>query len=107
MLPPVAGDPMAMAGFAHCAKCHGDDYAGGLSGVSCTSCHTKAPHPDKPWDGTSASKVNHTLVSYQNAPECYKCHAAGAHSSLVPTTPAAAGTEPGCFNNTMCHGDFH
>lgn len=101
-LPPSA-DPKAMAGFAHCAKCHGDDYSGGLSKVSCTACHTKAPHPDKPWHGTTATKTNHTATNFNSAPECYKCHKDGANSTVKPLAAPAAGAQPGCFNNTMCH----
>jgi predicted CxxxxCH...CXXCH cytochrome family protein len=29
--------------FARCASCHGDDFAGGTSGVSCLSCHSEGP----------------------------------------------------------------
>jgi len=101
-LPPSA-DPKAMVGFAHCAKCHGDDYSGGISAVSCKACHTKAPHPDKPWHGTTANHTNHTAANYNNAAECYKCHKDGANSTFKPLAPPYAGSQPGCFNNTMCH----
>ena len=87
-------------GFAYCAKCHGADFAGGVSNVSCKACHTKAPHPDKPWLG---SVRNHSATNFNNAPECFKCHAAGANSTLKPLTVPPAGTAPGCFNNTLCH----
>ncbi len=98
-------DGMAMAGFAHCAKCHGDTYSNGLT-VSCKACHTKAPHPDKPWYGTTPSGTNHNATDPGNAPECFKCHAAGANSVLKPLTVPPAGTAPGCFNDTMCHARF-
>lgn len=29
--------------FARCASCHGDDFTGGKSGVSCITCHTDGP----------------------------------------------------------------
>lgn len=107
-LAPVVTDSTtvpAMAGFAHCAKCHGSDYDNPIGITpSCKSCHTKAPHPDKPWVSTSVSLPNHVFTDQANAPECFKCHAAGANSDLKPATPAPAGTDPGCFNNTMCHG---
>ena len=99
-LPPVPGDPTAMAGFAHCAKCHGADYSGGIANSSCKACHTKAPHPGKPWNNASTT---HLATSSSNAPECFKCHAAGANSTVKPLTVPPAGTAPGCFNNTMCH----
>jgi hypothetical protein len=96
-------DPKVMAGFAHCAKCHGSNYDNGLT-TSCRTCHTKAPHPDRPWTGATLASPSHVNTVQGNAPECFKCHAAGANSVLKPATPAPAGTTPGCFNNTMCHG---
>jgi len=96
-------NPTAMVGFAHCAKCHGADFAGGLSKSSCKACHTKAPHPDKPWRSLTPTASNHNATNINNAPECFKCHANGANSTLVPAVPAPAGTAPGCYNATMCH----
>ena len=92
-----------MAGFGHCAKCHGSTYDNGIT-VSCKSCHTKAPHPDKPWRGPTFTSPSHVNTNGGNAPECAKCHTNGANSTLKPVTAAAAGTAPGCFNNTLCHG---
>ena len=97
--------PTNTAGFAYCAKCHGSTYDNPVGVTpSCKSCHTKAPHPDRPWVGATADQPNHVFTDIGNAPECYKCHKDGANSTLKPTTPAPAGTAPGCFNNTMCHG---
>lgn len=39
----IAGDHWSMAS---CKKCHGDDYAGGSSGASCTSCHPGENGPE-------------------------------------------------------------
>lgn len=100
-----SSDPFTMAGFARCAKCHGAEYAGGPAS-SCTACHTRAPHPNAPWNGGTPSGTNHDATNPGNAPECFKCHAAGANSTLKPATPPPAGTAPGCFNNTMCHARF-
>jgi hypothetical protein len=99
----VNADPKVMAGFAHCAKCHGSNYDNGIT-ISCKSCHTKAPHPDKPWVSTTLLKSNHVETDATNAPECAKCHTAGANSDLKPLVTPPAGTAPGCFNNTLCHG---
>ncbi len=104
-LAPDPSNPLAMAGFAHCARCHGSEYTNPIGITpSCESCHTHAPHPDKPWVGTTVDQPNHVFTDAGNAPECFKCHAGGANSDMKPATPAPAGTEPGCFNNTMCHG---
>jgi len=97
-----SADPMAMAGLAHCAKCHGADFSGGLTS-SCKACHTKAPHPDRPWRSLDPTASNHDATHISNAPQCYACHANGANSTITPVTPAPAGTAPGCYNATMCH----
>jgi predicted CxxxxCH...CXXCH cytochrome family protein len=96
--------PGPISGFAYCSRCHGSQYNNGTA-RSCFDCHTNAPHPDAPWHGTTASGTNHVFTAEGNAPECAKCHTNGANSSLKPTTPAPAGTPPGCFNNTLCHGN--
>ena len=98
-----AADKFAMAGFARCAKCHGSTFDNGPA-ISCRTCHTKAPHPDKPWVSTTLLKSNHVQTDISNAPECAKCHTAGANSTMKPLTTPPAGTAPGCFNETLCHG---
>lgn len=97
------GAPGAARGFVSCTACHGSIYTNGAA-PSCLSCHTKAPHPDKPWRGTTATATTHTNSDPGNATQCALCHGNGANSSVTPTVPAASGTAPGCFNNTLCHG---
>jgi hypothetical protein len=94
--------PGANTGFAYCATCHGSTYKNGTA-PSCLSCHTRAPHPNKPWTSITTTGVNHTLTNQGNAPECFKCHAAGNNSSMKPSATPPAGSAPGCLNNTMCH----
>lgn len=96
-------------GFAHCASCHGGSYnnADGKS-QSCMTCHTNAPHPDKPWHGTTGTGSNHARVDPSNVAECAKCHLNGANldpNDLPFRGTPAPGAAPGCFNNTLCHGD--
>lgn len=93
--------PAAQAGFAYCFKCHGNNLTVGVAATSCLTCHTKSPHPNKPW--TSATGPTHYFTNPGNVSECFKCHKDGANSSIKPSTPAPAGTSPGCFNDTMCH----
>jgi len=98
--------PSENTGFASCFRCHGSGSSSsqGRISTSCVSCHAKAPHPSKPWRHDSATSPNHDATDPGNAAACYTCHANGAHSTLVPSEPAPAGTTPGCYNNTMCHG---
>ncbi len=99
----IGGTVVDGSGFAYCTKCHGANYTDGIA-ISCKSCHTKAPHPDAPWRGATFSSPSHVNTDDANAPACAQCHLNGANSSLKPVTPAPAGTAPGCFNNTLCHG---
>ncbi len=98
--------PATSAGFAYCTTCHGSLFTNG-DAPSCKSCHATAPHPPKPWHGTTASGTNHVYADPANADQCAKCHTGGTNSWLTPVTPAAAGTAPGCFNNTLCHSSGH
>jgi hypothetical protein len=102
--PANPADAMDVAGFASCTACHGTLFAGGV-GMSCMTCHTKSPHPSKPWFvDTDPSLPSHDRTDVGNLPVCVNCHAHGANSGIVPKTPAPAGTAPGCYNATLCHG---
>ncbi|MGW8286180.1 MAG: hypothetical protein ACWGPR_10730 [Candidatus Deferrimicrobiaceae bacterium] len=97
--------PGATTGFAYCQICHGTgtDFAGGSSGTSCYTCHgVSAPHPS-PW--LTGAQYVHTSTDEGNASVCAFCHTAGSNSPIAPPSPPApAGTPPGCFNSTLCHG---
>ncbi|OGP76703.1 MAG: hypothetical protein A2Z13_06680 [Deltaproteobacteria bacterium RBG_16_64_85] len=99
------------SGFASCRICHGNDFAGGGSGVSClnnAACHgsgVNSPHSRRLWRLTGTGNT-HTNTDPANAVVCINCHASGANTNPPhpPPTPAPAGTPPGCFNSTLCHG---
>ena len=74
-------------GFASCQTCHGANFAGGSTNVSCFLCHGP-PHAPAPWRG---APYTHTDTDPSNAPVCAQCH-----RNANPGTP-------GCFNNTLCH----
>src|SRR5512146_212724 len=93
------------SGFAACQICHGSDFSGGGAGIACSSCHgVNAPHPVKPW--RSSPGPTHTTTDPGNAPVCAGCHFPGSPNNPAnhPSVPAPAGSLPGCFNNTLCHG---
>jgi hypothetical protein len=91
------------SGFASCQICHGRDFSGGGAKVSCFTCHEVAPHPASPWLGPT---YTHADTNTSNATVCAQCHFPESSNNPAnhPPTPAAAGTPPGCFNNTLCHG---
>jgi len=92
--------PDTRSGFSYCQKCHGEDFSGGFINVSCFTCHgVNAPHSPAPW----RNGIRTHIATYgTNAQVCALCHTNGANSTLKPN-PFAEGTEPGCFNNTLCH----
>ncbi|UFS71852.1 CxxxxCH/CxxCH domain-containing protein [Geomonas sp. RF6] len=98
-----------ITGLPHCQACHGADLGGGISRRSCLNtagCHgaqVAAPHSQKPWRSSIGGRT-HSSADASNARACAVCHTGGANSSRKPSDPAPAGTEPGCFNNTLCHG---
>ncbi len=91
------------SGFVSCQICHGRNFSGGESQVSCFPCHrANAPHPARPWHGPTYTHIN---TNTENAQVCAQCHFPGSlnNPANYPATPAAAGTPPGCFNSTLCH----
>lgn len=90
-----------------CQICHGKNFGGGASANACVTCHgVSAPHPAKPWRTTGGAVFTHITTDPSNAAVCAQCHYAGSPSNPVghPATPAPAGTQPGCYNATLCHG---
>jgi len=103
----AAPNAVTMSGFSTCQSCHGNLFTGGVSNLSCLTCHppgkkgTPPPH-SYPW--VTGSMYVHTTTDQGNAPVCALCHANGANSPIPPPSPpASAGIAPGCFNNTLCH----
>lgn len=111
--------PGADKGFNNCQTCHGADFRGGTTGVSCFSanspngsCHLRngspvnAPHAALPWRAASPSPSHTSVVDDAqglNAAVCAQCHLRGANLRTAILTSYASGT-PGCFNSTLCHG---
>lgn len=96
----------ASKSMAACQECHGIDFTGGISKVSCLNtagCHganVSSPHPRRPWKG---GLITHTLVKTTNAAVCAACHTKGANLQ-TPVIKTYSDGAPGCFNSTLCHG---
>jgi hypothetical protein len=79
---------VAASGVAACVACHGQDYEGGRSGVSCYLCHdgigghpvnweSASRHGDAVADGGGAACTECHGTDYQGgwaATSCYECH---------------------------------
>ncbi|MBT1070982.1 CxxxxCH/CxxCH domain c-type cytochrome [Pelotalea chapellei] len=113
--------PGTGVGFTNCKNCHGNDFKGGSTGVSCFSassqngsCHLRngspvnAPHAALPWRATSPAPTHTSTVDDaqgSNAAVCAQCHLKGANLRTAIITSYAGGT-PGCFNGTLCHASM-
>ncbi|MFN7958628.1 MAG: CxxxxCH/CxxCH domain-containing protein [Holophagaceae bacterium] len=103
----MAANAATGGSLVSCQICHAKDFSGGPSANACASCHgVSAPHPAKPWRLSGGSAFAHDTVDPSNAAVCAQCHFPGSAHNPVghPATPAPAGTQPGCYNATLCHG---
>ena len=69
------GEEVEDSGITACAVCHGDDYRGGTSGVSCYSCHGGGPggHPDG-WLSESSDNYHGKVLVEEGWEDCQDCH---------------------------------
>lgn len=79
-----------------CTPCHGADYAGGISEISCTSCHMGGVDSIHPNWGTPASTVHGSYVK-NNGNDTSGCANANCHGT---TLAGVTGSGPSC---TSCH----
>lgn len=108
--PQAKRDPGAcLSGFSYCQTCHGNNFAGGtgtnpppscLKTAVCHGASVSAPHSPAPWTGART----HTNTDPGNATVCGLCHLGFGQVVITPYTPLPPGVVPGCFNNTLCHG---
>ncbi|MFH1861638.1 MAG: CxxxxCH/CxxCH domain-containing protein [bacterium] len=64
-----------VADLSTCAECHGTDYTGGSSQVSCYTCHSLFPHPIE-WSNVNSSGFHGSAVSSSGFElnDCEDCH---------------------------------
>lgn len=98
----------AQADQSVCTECHGAELNGGISGVSCTSCHmdgVSSAHPSA-WSSPSASHRDYILLYPGNLVACSNASCHGANFAGV------SGSGPSCtechsqayYDCTSCHG---
>jgi len=93
---------------ANCATCHGEDFSGGESNVSCYSCHAAYPHPDQFKFPSQANFHGKTVAQVANwdLSECQSCHGADyAGAGLAEKNCRTCHTAPdGPEDCQTCHG---
>jgi hypothetical protein len=76
-----------------CAKCHGADFQGGQSKVSCDTCHKGYPHPDG-WAYPVIHGSNFKSMDAQDRGKCLLCHAKDTKA------------DPPTYDCATCHKSF-
>lgn len=113
--------------FATCARCHGDDFAGGSAKVSCLTCHADGPTACTTCHGEGPTSGAHAL--HRAGATCGDCHrvpatwdapghivddvapaevtfGARADATIDPADRAGPPAyEAGRCTNVYCHGD--
>jgi predicted CxxxxCH...CXXCH cytochrome family protein len=96
------------AGSENCQDCHGTDYLGGTSGVSCYQCHGSFPHPvgfadiNSPGFHGEFIKVSPVLWDIRSCQSCHgEDYSGGAYAPSCTTCHSAEDGPEAC--NT-CHG---
>jgi hypothetical protein len=71
------GNKVMAAGHNSCKSCHGAEFEGGASGVSCNTCHASYPHPAE-WPLFNNPKNHAQFIQNSNgdSSKCRTCHGA-------------------------------
>ena len=69
------GQKVSSAGYESCKSCHGSDFSGGKSHVSCYDCHSNFPHP-REWMAISNEQFhgNYIRLDGWSMDNCKNCH---------------------------------
>jgi hypothetical protein len=93
---PAGHTTKAVADLESCAPCHGADYAGGVSGTSCSSCHMGGNASIHPAWGTPVYATHGSYVK-SNSNDTSGCANAACHGTALT---GVSGSGPSC---TLCH----
>jgi hypothetical protein len=76
--PVFHGRNVEATGPSPCQDCHGEDYRGDWTGVSCFTCHAGGPsgHP-RGWLDDSAPTFHGDRVVQEGPEDCWRCHGDG------------------------------
>ncbi len=83
---PAQHGPAAKRDLASCRTCHGNDYAGGATGVSCNACHGAAGLSD--WQSNCTFCHGTRVTAYTAADLGKAAPPLGSQGETSPTEPA-------------------
>lgn len=93
---------------APCGACHGADFAGGTSGISCLSCHSSYPHAGG-WAEPDSASFHGVFIRdlSWDMRSCRGCHGAtyaGGRTEVSCRTAGCHSRPAGPENCVTCHG---
>ncbi|MEA2062551.1 MAG: hypothetical protein U9P14_02530 [Gemmatimonadota bacterium] len=68
------GLKVRQAGLISCLGCHGDNYRGGTSGISCNECHNGPGGHPSGWLDKSKDEYHGLRIAAGGPEECAECH---------------------------------
>ncbi len=89
-----------------CVSCHGINYSGGTSGVSCFQCHRSYPHGSG-WKDSTATGFHGRFIraSGWDMIQCRACHGVSYDGGRTAVSCLTCHQKPnGPENCTTCHG---
>jgi hypothetical protein len=94
-----------------CKSCHGGNYAGGTSGVSCFTCHAAYPHSAVFPNNRHTAYLRQTLFPLDQCQVCHGASYAGGPIADISCLTAgchvdAAGVQKSPEACNTCHGNF-
>lgn len=102
------GKKVLTVGTASCQTCHGQDFAGGKSGVACADCHADYPHPSS-WTtaGNEASHMAYIKSHDWSMARCKTCHGDNYQGGSSGVSCFDCHTDTaGPESCNTCHGSF-
>ena len=103
------GSVLAAKGYAvnECRQCHGNNYDGGLVGISCRTCHPTYPHPSGWADVGENSHSQYIKSRVYQFGACKTCHGQDYGTvKLDKSCLTCHQNEGGPEACNTCHGDF-
>jgi uncharacterized CHY-type Zn-finger protein len=95
------GLKVAQTGPSDCAACHGEDYKGGTSGVSCYTCHNgPSGHPSTGWFDSSSDNYHGLKVAAEGTSVCTACHGEDYKGGAVEVSCYTCHNGPGGHPST-------
>ncbi len=109
--PEFHGKVINETGLGSCQSCHGDNFTGGESGISCYTCHSDYPHPssfNEPLSPLFHGQYIRASLLWDVA-ACQSCHGDNYGGETSGVSCKSSGCHTGLAGpeacNT-CHGDF-